>query len=336
MKDMMEKKYDVITIGSATRDIYVQSRAMQSLRDDSFHTGEGICVPSGSKVEVENLQFTTGGSAVNSAVTFAYQGLKTAIICKAGQDSRGEPIKEQLDELGVSTEHMVMDKELLTAVSIIFHSPSGERSIFVYRGASSHLRPQEVDLDLLKETKWVYVTHLGGESSALFEPILKTAKENGVKVALNPGSTQLKMGKDMIPLLKYVDVLFVNQEEAALLTGIDFKKEEEVFKKLDEWMDGIVVMTKGPDGVSVSDGKNKWDAPSLKEPKFVDRTGAGDAFGSGFITAMIKGGSIEDAIQLGSANATAVLSEWGSNIGLLLETDSPEKFGKLEIERSNL
>ncbi|MEX2145187.1 MAG: carbohydrate kinase family protein [Candidatus Spechtbacterales bacterium] len=333
---MAEKKYDVITIGSATRDIYIQSKAMQSVKDNVFHTGEGICVPSGSKVPVEDLQFTTGGSAVNAAVTFAYQGLKTAIVCKVGADNRGDSVKELLDELGVSTEHMVMDKDLLTAVSIIFHSPGGERSIFVYRGASSHLRPEEVDFDFLKQAKWIYMTHLGGESAALFEPILKTAKDKGVKVALNPGSTQFKMGEDLVPFLKYVDVLFVNQEEAALLTGMDFKKEEEIFKKLDEWIDGIIVMTKGPDGVSVSDGKNKWDAPSLKEPKFVDRTGAGDAFGAGFITAMIKTDSIEDAIQLGSANATAVLGEWGSNRGLLEGNDSPEKFGKLEIKRTKV
>ena len=84
----------------------------------------------------------------------------------------------------------------------------------------------------------------------------------------------------------------------------------------------------------VSDGKSRWDAPALKEPIYTDRTGAGDAFGSGFTTVRIRGGSVEDAIQFGSANATAVLGEWGSNQGLLSREEDPLKYGILNITRT--
>ena len=96
-------------------------------------------------------------------------------------------------------------------------------------------------------------------------------------------------------------------------------------------------MTKGPKGVEVSDGKTVWSAGILPMKKIVDRTGAGDAFGSGFIASLMKHpNDIEKAIQLGSANATGVLTVWGANHGLLIKSDSPLKWGTLRIKAQSL
>ena len=328
--------YDIITIGSATRDVYLESRGLEIIKNKQFKTGRGVCVPEGAKVEVENLFFTTGGSALNTAVTFARQNFLVAILCKIGEDFGGEMIEARLKDVGVSDELLITEDEHKTAYSVIVHSPSGERSIFVYRGATSYLTLEEVDLNFLKNTKWIYVAHLGKNSAELFEPLLKMAKQLKVKIALNPGSTQLKMGKKLVPLLNLVDILFLNKEEASYLTSINFKKEEQVFKKLDDWVEGIVVMTKGPSGVIVSDGKTRWQAGIVKEPKFMDRTGAGDAFGSAFTSIIMRGGSVEQALQLASTNAAAVLGEWGANRGLLTKEDSLNKFGKLKIRETKL
>lgn len=328
--------HDIITIGSAIRDVYLESSGLKVIKNKKFKTGRGICVPEGSKVDVENVFFTTGGSAVNAAVTFAQQGFGVAALCKVGEDFGGEMIEARLKEMGVSDELLIVDDEHKTAYSVIIHSPSGERSIFVYRGASSYLTLSDVDLAFLKNTRWIYLTHLGQESAKLFEPLLKEAQKQNVKIALNPGSTQLKMGRKLIPFLSFVDILFLNKEEASYLTGIEYKKEEKLFKKLDEWVKGIVVMTKGPDGVIVSDGLNRWEAGIVKEPKFADRTGAGDAFGSGFTAALMRELSIEDAIQLGTTNSASVLGEWGANRGLLTREDSLDKFGKVKIKKIDL
>lgn len=332
----MNKKYDIITIGSAIRDVYLESSGLEVIKNKKFKTGRGVCVPEGAKIGVENIFFTTGGSAVNAAVTFAQQGFSVAILSKVGEDFGGEMIEERLNDVGISDELFITDEDHKTAYSLIIHSPSGERSIFVYRGATSFLTLKEAKLDFLKNTKWIYVTHLGDESAKLFEPLLKRAKELGVKIALNPGSTQLKMGKKLIPLLNLVDILFLNKEEASYLTSVDFEKEDKIFKKLDDWVEGIVVMTKGPLGVIVSDGKTLWQAGIVKEPKFMDRTGAGDAFGSGFTSIIMRGGSVKQAMQLGSTNAASVLGEWGANLGLLTKEDLLNKFGELRIKEIKL
>lgn len=328
----MSTKYDIITIGSATRDIYLEGDAFIPVVDKSFGTGAGICVNLGSKVDVTKLHLTTGGSALNAAVTFARQGLQTAIIANVGRDEHAEAIRKRLSEEGIADEFIQEDADELTATSVLIHSPDGERSIFVYRGASAHLTPEEVNVpDILSRTKWIYMTHMAAESQEVFEQVMEGAKDAGVRVAINPGSTQLNMGEGLMPFLKNVSILFVNQEEAAKLTGTDYKNENEVFAKLDSWVDGIVVMTKGKDGVTVSDGTKHYSAPTLPDAGLVDRTGAGDAFGSGFTSVIAKGGTIEEAIQLGSANATGVITQWGANQGLLAPGDAADTYGVLNI-----
>jgi len=117
-------------------------------------------------------------------------------------------------------------------------------------------------------------------------------------------------------LLDKIDILIVNQEEASLLTQSDFKNEEEIFKKLDQLVKGIAVMTKGPEGVVVSDGKKIYSA-GIPKSGLVDRTGAGDAFSAAFVAGWIEKEDISYAIQLATANATSVVQKMGATNGLL-------------------
>jgi sugar/nucleoside kinase (ribokinase family) len=131
-----------------------------------------------------------------------------------------------------------------------------------------------------------------------------------------------------------MDILIVNQEEAARLTDLDFEKEKEIFEKLDQWVDGIVVMTKGPKGVTVSDGQYLYSA-GIPESDLVDRTGAGDAFGSAFVAGYMEKQDIAYAIQLATANATAVLQEMGAAKGLLKKGEWGP-WEKVEVKKSLL
>ena len=325
--------YDVITIGSATRDVFVwpKDTEIKVEEDKKYKTGKGMCFSLGSKIDVPEIHFRTGGSAVNAAVTFAKQGLKVSILCKVGKDSRGRSIMKRLKGAGVATALIMRDKKYFTAYSIIMVA-QGSRTILVHRGATEHLCCDEpIPYEKIKNSKWLYITNLGGESAKIFFPLVDFAYKNGVKIALNPGKAQLKLGKELVPVLDKIDVLILNQEEASYLTGVPFEKEDEVFKKLDKWVKGFAVMTKGPEGFSACDNKNIYSGGILKEPVYVDRTGAGDAFGSGFVSAIIQGKSVEEALQFASANATGVLGAWGANHGLLSQEDDIYKFGKLKI-----
>jgi len=311
--------YDIITFGSATLDVFMSSRQLEVVESEKFITKKGLCAPLGSKMHMDSVFFAMGGCGTNTAVTFARQGLKVAYLGQIGKDPAGQGVKDELTSQGVSLELLKEVDKWPTAFSVIVSLPEVGRSILEKLGACHQLTKEGMPFDKLRadKPKWFYVAPLSGESYKTFEPIIDFASQNKIKVAVNPGKTQLKEGLATLRTsLNKMDILIVNQEEAARLTDIDFQKEKEIFQKLDELVEGIVVMTKGSQGVTVSDGKHLYSA-GIPESGLVDRTGAGDAFGSAFVAGYIEKEDITQAIQLATANATAVLQELGATKGLL-------------------
>ena len=339
--------FDVITIGTVTRDTFVRSAAFEILEDARFRTGKAECLNLGSKVDIDELIFATGGGATNTAVTFARQGFKTACICRVGNDLGGEEAIKELRGEKINTDFIIRDKKHSTAYSMILSSMSGERTILVYRGASKYFKEKEIVWDKLS-TKWFYITHLSDESAAIFWSILDFAEKNNIKVAVNPGSTQIKLGAEKWKdILKKIDLIILNREEAGELTGVDYKDIKNIFRAFDDLMGGITVMTDGPNGVWVSDGKIIYKAGIYKEEKVIDRTGAGDAFGSGFLAGLLRKSkeraeifsseAIEYAIKLGSANATSVVEHIGAKNKILTQEDFNDKrWESLDIKRENI
>ncbi len=321
--------FDIITFGSATRDMFVVSKNFKTIRSDDFLTGKGVCAPAGSKIYVDEVVFASGGGATNVAATFALQGLKAACVTKVGADTGGSAILDELKKLGVNTGFILKDKKLKTAYSIVLSIPQKERTILVYEGACHQFKKEDISWQELKKTEWFYLSGLSGKSAELFEPLVNFAFENKIKIVVNPSEAQLKMGIDRLePLLNKIDIFILNKEEASKLTCIPYNAEKEIFKRLDTWVKGIVVMSNGPEGVKVSDGRNIYEA-GIPKSDLVDRTGSGDAFGSGFVAGLIQKtrgkkpdeAAIEYAIQLGTANATGTCQHLGAKNGLLKKGD---------------
>jgi len=330
--------FDIITFGSAARDINVKSKAFKILKDaKDFSTGEGLCLALGSKIDVEGIAFTSGGGGTNTAATFAKQGLRTAFCGAIGIDTSGLEIVRELKHLRIDTKFLFKKKEKSTNHSIIISNPpageasaGADRTILVYRGASDLLNKNDIPWKKIKNTKWFYLAPLAGSMLDAFEDIVNFAYENKIKVAINPSKQQLSLPEEKLRnILKKVDILFLNQEEASFLTKISFEDEQNIFKKIDEMCPGITAMTKGGEGVTVSDGKYLYMAGTNPERKIADTTGAGDSFASGFVSDFIRyNGDIEKAIQLGIANSEANLAEIGAKTGIL---DKDAKFNRIKV-----
>ncbi|MDO8663652.1 MAG: PfkB family carbohydrate kinase, partial [Candidatus Wildermuthbacteria bacterium] len=156
------------------------------------------------------------------------------------------------------------------------------------------------------------------------------AKKNKIKVALNPGYNQLSLPIAVLErILSKIDVLILNRKEASQLTGIAFQNEKETFQKIDKMTEGIAIMTKGGEGVVVSDGEYLYRAMGLGL-KLVDGTGAGDSFGSGFVAGLMKKDNIVYAIQLAMANSGRNITKWGAKEGLL---EKGQKFEKVKVNK---
>ena len=328
MKKSKNKKIDVATFGSATKDVFLRADS-QVVNSDDFTAGKGICFPLGSKVSVNDLFFTVGGGGTNVAATFSRQGLKTAYVGKVGKDLPGRDVISTLDGFGIETDFIQTTMEKRTNFSVVLDVEDEDRTILVYRGASNTLKPQEVPTDL--KADWFYLAPFPKSSVETFHRIIDLAKEKDIKVAVNPSKGQLR-SEDFINRINDFDVLLVNKEEASILTDISYKDEEKIFEKIDELFRGIFVMTKGPAGLTVSDDERLYRVDSTPNKKVADRTGAGDSFGAGLVSGLIKGMDLQEAIQLGVGNATNCLTQKGAKHGLLKEGDNYEKVNVKIIE----
>ena len=315
---------DIITFGSATWDVFLRPKKFEIVKDGKFITGKGICFNLGSKVDVEVVYFSSGGGGTNTAATFVKQGFKVAYCGKVGEDLVGQEIIKDLENLGVDCQFILKTKQKPTNYSVILNTgPKKDRTILVFRGASEELSSKEIPWQLLK-AKWFYLAPLSGKAAKITENIINFAFKNKIKIALNPGNSQFALPMAALKrILKKIDVLFLNREEASLLTKIPYNKEKQIFKKLDDICPNIAIMGSSK-GITVSDGKYLYEVKSSLV-KTVDKTGAGDAFASGFVSGFIKKGEIEYGIQLGMANSASCIQKWGAKNDLLKEGDEFEK-----------
>jgi sugar/nucleoside kinase (ribokinase family) len=208
---------------------------------------------------------------------------------------------------------VIYDPVLGTQYSTILLANTGERSILIYRGAAhSHEAADYEELDFTNYD-WLYVSSFAGAMDAL-DVIFTRAKEHGIKIAFNPGQGELDEIDRLKPLLEDVDVLIVNKEEASLI--VEGASSEELVRHGMNYVSTMVV-SDGPNGVTATDGKTIVTAGMYEDVPVVDRTGAGDAFGSGFLSQWAVGKSLKDSVIFASANSTSVVGLIGAKTGIL-------------------
>lgn len=317
--------FDVITVGTATYDVFLKSDLFKAIKDVHFTdnrlfpTGKAECFAFGGKIEIDRPRAVSGGGATNAAATFARQGLRTAALFRVGNDVFGDLVLSEVKKEKIKP-LVARDKKMSTGYSTILLTPQGERSILVYRGAGCCLAGKEIPFAKLK-SKWVYIVP-SAISFASISKIINGCHKNKARIAINPSNVYIKMGfKKIKPLLDKSEALIMNREEAAYLTGVDFKDKKKIFIKLVKSLrTPIVIMTDGKEGSWISHVGSFYQAGVYQEKTIIDRTGAGDAFGSGFVAGLAKGYEVEKAARLASANATSVVERIGAKEGILTAT----------------
>ncbi len=326
--------YDVITIGSATCDVFLTSSEIKTVGVVGMEHDKAECVPFGGKVEVDDLFFSIGGGAINAATTFTNLQLTVAPIARIGDDIHGKYIINQLEQYGVSTARIVQDKELHTAYSTILMSQEGDRTVLVHRGASQKLTTTNIPIEQL-DSSWIYITSLSSEISFLKDIVIRARRKN-IKVAINPGKCELEKGlEELKPILKEVDVIMMNSEEAVLVTGDHNQDIKDTIETIANETPGIVVVTDGANGAYVSPAVLDKQAVYFShayETEPVNTTGAGDAFGSGFVAGLIHfEGDIKKALQLATLNSGHVIQEMGAQAGLLKGVPGDHVLNEIKI-----
>jgi len=298
-------KYDIVTFGSAVVDVFVHT--------DVAEKKESICYPVGGKILINRLQFEIGGGGTNTAVAFSRFGLKTGCICNIGDDENGHKIlkllkDEKVDFLGKT------DKTGMSGYSVILDSQGGERTILTYKGVNDDVAIKEIDVNNIS-TKWLYYSALLSKSFETQRKLVHIFHNRGVKLAYNPSSYIIE-NENIFDLLKICEVLILNKEEAfALYKRYDCKGG--LLEGLHLLGPKIVVVTNKDKETWCYDGNNHYKIIPHKNIRVVERTGAGDAFASGFVAGLIVGKNIIDCLKLGLKESESVITSRGAKNRLL-------------------
>jgi ribokinase len=326
--------FDVITIGSATIDVfaYTEYSEMFSMRD-SHAKKEFIAYPIGEKILIDRLEFHTGGGGTNTAASFSRLGLNTAFLGKIGNDENGNQIINYLKSENIS---FIGARGGKSGYSVVLDSLEKDRTILTFKGANDFFTQSDVVLANL-QTKWLYSSSMIGQSFETLISVIDVVKRTGAKIAFNPSNYQAKLGlKKLGSILKKVDVLILNKEEAQLLIGyeeVDTKKLVMMFSELGP---SYIAITDGSRGVVCLNNKKIISIGASSNVKVVEATGAGDAFASAFVAGLIYNLSIVDALKLGMCQAESVLSMPGAKNYLMKKEEGFERIktfdGKVIVE----
>ena len=308
---------DLLSVGDANLDVFIVPSESESLCN--IDTKECLIAFSyADKIPVRNLEFAVGGNSANNAVGVKRLGVNVGSVLTLGDDSNGIQIIEKLKKENIDLTYVIQQPATLSNFNVVV-SYTGERTIFTYHAPRSYEFPVQ-----LPKVPWVYLTSMGESYRPFYNHITEWLVRNPeIKLAFNPGSWQLRGGiKEIGNVFKLSHIVFVNKQEAEKLTG--FETKDSVTKELLMALSGlgpkISVITDGGNGAYAFDGHRFLHCGVLPMDAY-ERTGAGDAFGSGFLSAVIKGKTLEEALIWGTVNSASVIGYTGAQRGLLTEDD---------------
>lgn len=317
---MSSQRPDVISIGDIVTDAFIKlldDQAVTYQNDD----GNWLAMPFGTKIPYDHVEVIEAvGNAANAAVAFARLGLDSSFVTNVGADTHGRDMIKALDKNGVDTTLVRINRGKKSNYHYVLWYKE-ERTILIrhedydYRWPSLH--PADIP-------RWAYFSSISEHAIEYHDQVADWLDANpGVKLAFQPGTFQMQAGTERLKrIYQHTEVLILNREEAARVGGGNHEDIHDLFNHLHELGARIVVITDGPSGAYASDGDRRFQMPLYPDPAPpVDRTGAGDSFASTFVAALMKGESIEGALQWAPINSMSVVQKVGAQAGLLTERE---------------
>ncbi len=334
--------FDIITIGSATVDAFVETKIANIVSVSAIdHKREYMAYPYGSKIEIDDFRYETGGGAVNTATNFSNLGFNTSAIIKIGDDIQGENVIETMNRFNVDKSNILVCPNEKTGFSIILLSFQGDRTVLAHRGPNACMTEADLNYEAIKSAKWLYIAPLNGDSTKILDKIANFAEDNNVNMAINVGTSSIKQGSEYLEkILKTAEVVILNLEEATMLTGIKVRPDNKnnkysaenihediktILNTLKSTKAKIVVITDGKNGVYAFDGLKYYQLYPFPA-NTISTLGAGDAFASTFVAAIEKTNwNIEYSLRIASVNAASVVENFGAQDGFLTFEQIEEK-----------
>lgn len=315
---------DVLCVGDVVTDAFIK------LLDDKAEVqqtpnGPLLAMPFGMKIPFDHSEVLHAvGNSANAAVNFAKLGLKSALVSNVGSDSAGRDIIGKLDKARVDTRYVHINRRKISNYHYVLWYKE-ERTILVkheeYDYDWPHIKAKDIP-------KWIYLSSIAkGALDGYHDELIEwLEKYPGVKVAFQPGTFQMEAGLERLSkVYARTELLAVNREEAAFITGGKHEDINDLFNRLHQLGPRIVVISDGPNGSFASDGDSRFKMPIYPDPSPPkERTGAGDAFTSTFVASIMHGNTIDGALQWAPISSMNVVQHVGAQAGLLNERELSE------------
>ena len=316
--------HDFIAIGDITTDAFIKLQDPAAHIDVHDNVRE-VCMRFGDKAPYEDVVIVPAvGNSSNAAVAAARLGLKSALVSNLGNDYFGKECMDVLGKEKVDTRYVRVHPNRKTNYHYVLWYED-DRTILIKHEDYDYMLP---DID---DPKWIYLSSLGEQSLPLHRAIEEFLWSHPkIKLAFQPGTFQMKLGKDVLSgLYRRADVFFCNKEEAQRILQVEESDLKRLLKAMHALGPKIVVITDGTKGAYAYDSREFWFMPPYPDPKPpYERTGAGDAFSSTFTVALAYGMSIRDALLWAPINSMSVVQQVGARGGLLNRSQLAEWLAK--------
>ena len=314
----MNQALDFLAVGDTVVDAFIKLKdAHVTCTVD--HGACEICMPFGAKVPYESVTIIPAvGNSANAAVSAARLGLQSGLVTFLGNDVNGRECKFQLEQENVNTSCIVMENGKITNYHYVLWF-GDERTILIkHETFKTFLPPIE------KPPRWIYLSSLGEHAKDLHFELDKYLTANPeVKLAFQPGTFQIKMGKDLLaPIYSKTEFFCCNVEEAMQILGTEVRDVTTLLLGISLLGPKVVCITDGHEGAYMRWKDENYFLPIYPDPlPPLERTGAGDAFASTFAAALVAGLDPVEAFRWGPINSMNVVQYVGAQKGLLKKKD---------------
>ncbi len=271
----------------------------------------------GELIMSARMELAIGGNAANVSTDLAKLGVHVGVVGLVGRDVFGRHVRESLEAAGVDCRLLAESTTSQTSQSLIVNVQGEDRRFIHAVGANAEFDASQVTPEMVRECK---VLFLGGyllaekPSVEKIVQLFQAAREAGVTTLLDvvipgPGDYWPRLR----PVLELTDVFMPNEDEAQLMTGeTDPWRQAKAFREA-----GVrtSIITRGGHGCVIDSENGRFEASAHQVP-FVDGTGSGDAFVSGFILGLLRGQDTMGCVRLGSAMGASCVRSTGATTGV--------------------
>jgi len=310
---------DVLGLGNSLVDIIAQT-------DDSYLSAQEMLKGAMTLIDEDRAEalyaarvaprIVSGGSAANTIVGVASFGVSSAYIGKVKNDDLGHAFIEDIRATGVAFDTRPADSGPATGRCFVYVTPDGERTMNTYLGASTYLSPADVDEDLTRAARIVYLEGYMWDRPAAksaFQKAARIARDAGHRVALTLSDSFCvdRFRGEFIELMRggLVDTLFANTDELlSLYQTTDLPEALDAVRR-----EGVLAaVTRSEKGSVIVAGGETHEVPAFPIARLVDTTGAGDMYAAGFLAGLARGAPLETCARLGALAAAEIIQHLGA------------------------